>query len=180
MINITRHKQKQQFFDIVADKGSIGVGKNLNGTFIRNEYLYGLEEHPNAPQQVGETQYTYSASGNPLTIEGTSTSRTLTWDAENRLRMMEDRRTGMLHLYTYNHAGERALKRYGKDQAMAVNDKDAGAILDTKDHYSAYVSPYYVGNNLNRTSSRNENLYGPGEPPNTPQQEAERRDTSSA
>ena len=30
---------------------------------------------------------------------------------------------------------------------MAVNDKDAGALLDTKDNYSAYVSPYFVGHN---------------------------------
>ena len=96
---------------------------------------------------MGETQYTYSKSGNPLTIEGTSTSRTLTWDAENRLRRIYDSRSGQLHLYTYNHAGERALKRYGTAQAMAVNDKDAGALLDTNDNYSAYVSPYFVGHN---------------------------------
>ena len=96
---------------------------------------------------MGETQYTYSKSGNPLTIEGTSTSRTLTWDAENRLRRIYDSRSGQLHLYTYNHAGERALKRYGTAQAMAVNDKDAGALLDTNDNYSAYVSPYFVRHN---------------------------------
>ena len=91
--------------------------------------------------------YTYSASGNPLTIEGGDVNRTLTWDAENRLRRIYDSRSGQLHLYTYNHLGERALKRYGKAQAMAVNDKDAGALLDTKDNYSAYVSPYFVRHN---------------------------------
>ena len=126
-------------FDIKAYKGDIGGSKN--------DYLYGLEEHPNAPQQVGERRYTYSASGNPLTIEGGDVNRTLTWDAENRLRRIYDSRSGQLHLYTYNHLGERALKRYGKAQAMAVNDKDAGALLDTKDNYSAYVSPYFVGHN---------------------------------
>ena len=96
---------------------------------------------------MGERRYTYSASGNPLTIEGGDVSRTLTWDAENRLRRIYDSRSGQIHLYTYNHLGERALKRYGKAQAMAVNDKDAGALLDTKDNYSAYVSPYFVGHN---------------------------------
>ncbi|MBR4482751.1 MAG: hypothetical protein IKS58_02105, partial [Paludibacteraceae bacterium] len=130
-----------------AMSSPVKIEKNLNGTFIRNEYLYGLEEHPNAPQQVGDRRYTYSASGNPLTIEGGDVNRTLTWDAENRLRRIYDSRSGQLHLYTYNHLGERALKRYGKAQAMAVNDKDAGALLDTKDNYSAYVSPYFVGHN---------------------------------
>ena len=130
-----------------AMSSPVKIEKNLNGTFIRNEYLYGLEEHPNAPQQVGERRYTYSASGNPLTIEGGDVNRTLTWDAENRLRRISDSRSGQLHLYTYNHLGERALKRYGKAQTMAVNDKDAGTLLDTKDNYSAYVSPYFVGHN---------------------------------
>ena len=96
---------------------------------------------------MGERRYTYSASGNPLTIEGGDVNRTLTWDAENRLRRISDSRSGQLHLYTYNHLGERALKRYGKAQTMAVNDKDAGALLDTKDNYSAYVSPYFVRHN---------------------------------
>ncbi|MBQ1851385.1 MAG: hypothetical protein II138_02825, partial [Paludibacteraceae bacterium] len=96
---------------------------------------------------MGERRYTYSASGNPLTIESGDVNRTLTWDAENRLRRIYDSRSGQLHLYTYNHLGERALKRYGKAQTMAVNDKDAGALLDTKDNYSAYVSPYFVGHN---------------------------------
>ncbi len=48
--------------------------------------------------------------------------------------------------YTYNHAGERAIKRYGAFESMAVNGAPAGSKLDANAKYSAYVSPYYVEN----------------------------------
>ena len=48
---------------------------------------------------------------------------------------------------TYNHAGERALKRFGTAQTVAVNGLRAATLLDTNDNYSAYVSPYFVRHN---------------------------------
>ncbi|NCD00360.1 MAG: hypothetical protein EOL95_11775, partial [Bacteroidia bacterium] len=57
-----------------------------------------------------------------------------------------DYRKNIMSRYTYNHTGERAVKRYGAFESMAVNGAPAGSKLDANAKYSAYVSPYYVEN----------------------------------
>src|SRR5574344_1176136 len=109
-------------------------------------YLYGTDIQPNAPIKVGDMTYTYDASGNPVTIDGETVGRSMTYDSDNRLREIIDYRKNIMSRYTYNHAGERAIKRYGAFESMAVNGAPAGSKLDANAKYSVYVSPYYVEN----------------------------------
>ncbi len=88
----------------------------------------------------------YDASGNPVTIDGEAVGRSMTYDSDNRLREIMDYRKNIMSQYTYNHTGERAIKRYGAFESMAVNGAPAGSKLDANAKYSAYVSAYYVEN----------------------------------
>ncbi len=88
----------------------------------------------------------YDASGNPVTIDGEAVGRSMTYDSDNRLREIMDYRKNIMSRYTYNHTGERAVKRYGAFESMAVNGAPVGSKLDANAKYSAYVSPYYVEN----------------------------------
>src|SRR5574344_58447 len=120
---------------------------NPTGTKLTNfAYLYGTDIQPNAPIKVGDMTYTYDASGNPITIDGEEVGRSMTYDSDNRLREIMDYRKNIMSRYTYNHTGERAVKRYGAFESMAVNGAPAGSKLDANAKYSAYVSPYYVEN----------------------------------
>jgi len=68
----------------------------------------------------------------------------------NKIKIAEDfdvcimYRCMILSLYTYNHTGERSLKRYGAFNTAYLNGAYAGSGLDGLTRYSAYVSPYYV------------------------------------
>ncbi len=108
-----------------------------------NTYLYG-DIQPGAPVKVGDAEYKYDASGNPVSMRGGDSDRTLRYDAENRLRVIEDTHNGTMSLYTYNHTGERSLKRYGAFNTAYLNGAYAGSGLDGLTRYSAYISPYYV------------------------------------
>ncbi|NCD00468.1 MAG: hypothetical protein EOL95_12325, partial [Bacteroidia bacterium] len=120
---------------------------NPTGTKLTNfDYLYRTDIQPNAPIKVGDMTYTYDASGNPITIDGEEVGRSMIYDSDNRLREIMDYRKNIMSRYTYNHAGERAVKRYGAFESMAVNGAPAGSKLDANAKYSAYVSPYYVEN----------------------------------
>jgi len=79
-----------------------------------------------------------------VSMRGGDSDRTLKYDAENRLRVIEDTQNGTMSLYTYNHTGERSLKRYGAFNTAYLNGAYAGSGLDGLTRYSAYISPYYV------------------------------------
>ena len=85
--------------------------------------------------------YQYDGNGNPLYYEESKSFRAMVWDEENRLRGIND--NGKLHLYTYDHTGERALKSSGESSTVVTNGLTS-AVITHMDDYTAYVNPYFV------------------------------------
>ena len=85
--------------------------------------------------------YQYDGNGNPLYYEESKSFRSMVWDEENRLRGIND--NGKLHLYTYDHTGERALKSSGESSTVVTNGLTS-AVITHMDDYTAYVNPYFV------------------------------------
>ena len=69
--------------------------------------------------------------------------RSMVWDEENRLRGIND--NGRLHLYTYDHTGERTLKSSAESSLTMINGVSS-AVISHADDYTAYISPYFVVN----------------------------------
>ncbi len=75
----------------------------------------------------------------------------------NKIKIAEDfdvcimYRCMILSLYTYNHTGERSLKRYGAFNTAYLNGAYAGSGLDGLTRYSAYVSPDHLGSTTHIT-----------------------------
>ena len=85
--------------------------------------------------------YQYDGNGNPVYYEESKSFRSMVWDEENRLRGIND--NGKLHLYTYDHTGERALKSSGESSTVVTNGLTS-AVITHMDDYTAYVNPYFV------------------------------------
>jgi YD repeat-containing protein len=70
---------------------------------------------------------TYDANGNPTRVENDSTTtvREMYWDEDNRLMVLSD--NGKTSHYTYNHAGERAVKSHGSMECVYINGVPKGA-----------------------------------------------------
>ena len=61
--------------------------------------------------------YYYDAAGNPTYIlDANGIGKDLEWNTDNQLRSIVDTKEGLFHSYTYDHSGERILKRYGTAQ----------------------------------------------------------------
>ena len=85
--------------------------------------------------------YQYDGNGNPVYYEESKSFRSMVWDEENRLRGIND--NGKLHLYTYDHTGERAVKSSGESSTVVTNGLTS-AVITHMDDYTAYVNPYFV------------------------------------
>ncbi len=129
--------------------------------------------------QSSVTRTMYDESGNPAEISGEGLHRSLVWDCENRLRLIDD--GDKLHLYTYDHTGERALKRYGNKTNVGIDAGESQSVIENADGYSAYFSPYFVETDgrytkhyyagTQRMASRVESMpKGMGEEPEQPEQ----------
>ena len=111
------------------------------------DYSYNNPSHPHAPSEIMEMgkpkarTYQYDGNGNPLYYEESKSFRSMVWDEENRLRGIND--NGKLHLYTYDHTGERALKSSGESSTVVTNGLTS-AVITHMDDYTAYVNPYFV------------------------------------
>ena len=111
------------------------------------DYSYNNSAHPHAPSEIMEMgkpkarTYQYDGNGNPLYYEESKSFRAMVWDEENRLRGIND--NGKLHLYTYDHTGERALKSSGESSTVVTNGLTS-AVITHMDDYTAYVNPYFV------------------------------------
>ena len=111
------------------------------------DYSYNNPSHPHAPSEIMEIgkpkarTYQYDGNGNPLYYEEFKSFRSMVWDEENRLRGIND--NGKLHLYTYDHTGERALKSSGESSTVVTNGLTS-AVITHMDDYTAYVNPYFV------------------------------------
>ncbi|SZD74365.1 Cell wall-associated polypeptide CWBP200 [Candidatus Ornithobacterium hominis] len=111
------------------------------------DYSYNNPSHPHAPSEIMEMgkpkarTYQYDGNGNPLYYEESKSFRAMVWDEENRLRGIND--NGKLHLYTYDHTGERAVKSSGESSTVVTNGLTS-AVITHMDDYTAYVNPYFV------------------------------------
>ena len=108
---------------------------------------YNNPAHPHAPSEIMEMgkpkarTYQYDGNGNPIYYEESKSFRSMVWDEENRLRGIND--NGKLHLYTYDHTGERAVKSSGESSTVVTNGLTS-AVITHMDDYTAYVNPYFV------------------------------------
>ena len=108
---------------------------------------YNNPAHPHAPSEIMEMgkpkarTYQYDGNGNPVYYEESKSFRSMVWDEENRLRGIND--NGKLHLYTYDHTGERAVKSSGESSTVVTNGLTS-AVITHMDDYTAYVNPYFV------------------------------------
>ena len=87
---------------------------------------------------------TYDANGNPTRVENDSTAavRELYWDEDNRLMVLSD--NGKTSRYTYNHAGERAVKSHGSMEGVAEISVPKGTIM-IKGTVGSQKFPYIGG-----------------------------------
>ncbi|MEL6853179.1 MAG: RHS repeat-associated core domain-containing protein, partial [Bacteroidota bacterium] len=122
-------------------QGQDTVGKNT----YRNTYLYEGNQ-PHAPSQVGVKKMHYDANGNLIRWEIPKLfhKREIQWDEENRIQGIID--NGALSKFTYNAAGERAIKSHGGLQAAFYNGETSGFQRHSS-NWTAYVSPYLVATN---------------------------------
>jgi len=108
-------------------------------------YVYEDEqERPHVPSRIGTRTYGYDANGNLSSWaedHPTYLSRDFHWDEENRLKAI--RNNGEMNFYTYDAAGERAVKSHGGLQAAYMNGAPVGLINHDR-NWTAYVSPYLV------------------------------------
>ncbi len=122
---------------------------NVNGQYkgYTLNYEYNDKNHPHAPSSIAELgkpkarAYQYDGNGNPLHYEEDRSFRSMVWDEENRLREIND--NGKLHLYTYDHTGERALKSSAESSLTLINGATTAVVAHNED-YTAYISPYFV------------------------------------
>lgn len=136
--NITRKAQQH------LNNGSV-----INATTYDQAYTYDTDR-PHVPVQIGDKTYQYDANGNlnSWARDAFLQNRYIHWDEENRIQdIWED---GYLSQYTYDAAGERAIKSHGGLQVAYTNGAPAGAI-NHRDNFTAYVSPYLVARDLQFT-----------------------------
>jgi RHS repeat-associated protein len=106
------------------------------------EYKYdGNQAH--AANKIGQRLYNYDANGNTTgwKSENHFSYRNILWDEENRISAISD--NGLVSRYTYDAAGERAVKSTGGGQSLFVNGAPSG-FVQHNDNYTAYVSPELV------------------------------------
>jgi RHS repeat-associated protein len=118
------------------------LGVVVAATTYDNQYDYNAAQ-PHAPTKIGRRNYSYDANGNFTNwkTEGHFSWRQVLWDEENRISAISD--NGFVSQYTYDAAGERAIKSSGGVQSVFMNGAPAGFIAHQK-NYTAYVSPYLV------------------------------------
>ncbi|MDY3525975.1 hypothetical protein PG310_09790 [Riemerella anatipestifer] len=113
------------------------------------DYTYNNPKHPHALSILKDTTtpkprtYEYDGNGNLISYEGFKDFRVMVWDEENRLQGLND--NGKLHLYTYDHTGERAVKSSAESQKTVINGVSSAVIVHAE-NYTAYVNPYFVVN----------------------------------
>ena len=81
---------------------------------------------------------TFNDNGNPTRVENDSTTtvREMYWDEDNRLMVLSD--NGKTSRYTYNHAGERAVKSHGSMEGVYINGAPQGITFHETDEYTLY------------------------------------------
>ncbi len=106
-------------------------------------YLYNSQKN-NAVRQIGNTSYSYDLNGNPTLIEGDSVYREMVWNEENRLMLLSD--DGEATRYTYDYAGNCAIKSHGPMTSVYINGALQGVDYHDDSDYTLYVSPFMTVN----------------------------------
>lgn len=133
-------------YDVMSNP--IRKNQTISGSTIATshdlKYLYEGEK-PDAASQIGEDHYSYDDNGNPVLIYNDSTTRTMVWDEENRMVMLND--NGYASRYTYDYTGTRVIKSHGPLEGVYINGAEQGLDYHDADNYTLYVSPYLIVNN---------------------------------
>jgi RHS repeat-associated protein len=108
---------KRQTHEVVQPSGSVVAQQKTTYAFT---YRYAGAQ-PHAVTGVDDRTYRYDANGNQLnwTHDQNGTRREITWDEENRIQAIAD--NGRTLRYTYDHAGQRVVKRGPGGETVYVN-----------------------------------------------------------
>ncbi|MDY3351214.1 hypothetical protein PG357_04355 [Riemerella anatipestifer] len=140
-------KSKNKFRGFVGP--TTETRRSDDGAVRSKKRLPKWQKHPHALSILKDTTtpkprtYEYDGNGNPISYEGFKDFRVMVWDEENRLQGLND--NGKLHLYTYDHTGERAVKSSAESQKTVINGVSSAVIVHAE-NYTAYVNPYFVVN----------------------------------
>ena len=107
---------KQQAHEIVQPSNTPITQKKTTYAWV-----YSYSAKPHAPTHIGERTFTYDKNGNQMgwAHDQNGTSRSITWDEENRIQSIFD--NGHEKAYKYNDAGERIIKRGPQGETVYVN-----------------------------------------------------------
>ncbi|MEC5395409.1 RHS repeat domain-containing protein [Bergeyella sp. RCAD1439] len=140
-------KRRNAFWGFVG--ATTETRRSDDGAVRNKKRLSKWQKHPHALSILKDTTtpkprtYEYDGNGNPISYEGFKDFRVMVWDEENRLQGLND--NGKLHLYTYDHTGERAVKSSAESQKTVINGVSSAVIVHAE-NYTAYVNPYFVVN----------------------------------
>ena len=93
-------------------------------------------------QYDGSGNLTYEESGHPVAggaVNWKPGERKLLWDAENRLRALDE--NGYVSTYVYDADGERVVKQHGGNRGLYVNSAGRDSLTETT-AFTLYVNPY--------------------------------------
>ena len=93
-------------------------------------------------QYDGSGNLTHEESGHPVAggaVNWKSGERKLLWDAENRLKALDE--NGYVSTYVYDADGERVVKQHGGNRGLYVNSAGRDSLTETT-AFTLYVNPY--------------------------------------
>ena len=93
-------------------------------------------------QYDGSGNLTHEESGHPVAggaVNWKSGERKLLWDAENRLKALDE--NGYISTYVYDADGERVVKQHGGNRGLYVNSAGRDSLTETT-AFTLYVNPY--------------------------------------
>jgi RHS repeat-associated protein len=154
--NVHNITNKTQYVNTYSPPGSAPTpyaAKTYN-----NNYSYGAKPH--APTQIGGNNYSYDADGNQTGFTYDTFSRSISWDAENRIKSVSDTAQSanlLTERYYYNDAGQRVIKRTLDSDTSANGETEyinQFVSMSRSDGQNGYIltKNYYLGNEREASS----------------------------
>jgi RHS repeat-associated protein len=159
--NVHNITNKTQYVNTYSPPGGAPVpyaAKTYNNGY---SYMILGSTKPHAPISIGSTTYTYDPDGNMTNYVNGDLSRTISWDAENRVRSVSDTAGGevpqniLTEKYWYNDAGQRVIKRTLNDSPGETEYLNQFVSISRSDaQLNGYIMTknYYLGNEREASS----------------------------
>jgi len=136
--------------DLTATTVLNGISTSID---YNNDYNYNTSQ-PHTINRISDNavtthEITWDENGNMTYLnKGTTLTRCMSWDEENRLTAVKDNQTSFSH-YIYNAGGERVWKLRGGIENMSING--SASINQCNLEKILYVNPYMVASEDNYT-----------------------------